>query len=85
MTGLFVSLGHNVVFMTAITAMVIAQILKSITSYHKLKEFRLERLIGTGGMPSSHTALVVGLAAAVNFNQAHSHPFSLLRWYSQVW
>ena len=78
MTGLFVALGHNIVFMTAMTAMVIAQILKSITSYLKLKEFRLERLMGTGGMPSSHTALVVALAAAVNFQAGPQSPMFAL-------
>jgi hypothetical protein len=74
MSDFFIALGHNIVFMTAISSMVIAQVLKAITSFHKIREFHLERLIGTGGMPSSHTALVVGLATAVNFQAGSQSP-----------
>lgn len=68
MGDFFASLGKNVVLMTAIASWAMAQFLKSITSYWKYREFRAERLVGAGGMPSSHTALVVSLAAAVWFH-----------------
>lgn len=69
MANFFVALGQNVVFMSAITAWFLAQILKTLTSYWKHGEFNLERLVGAGGMPSSHTALVVGLASAVGLHE----------------
>ena len=44
---------------------VMAQILKSITGVFKVKKFTLtEFFFGTGGMPSSHTAAVIGLLTA---------------------
>ncbi|MBP2653012.1 MAG: divergent family protein [Firmicutes bacterium] len=67
MADLFVAVGKNIVLMTAVTAWFTAQVLKSITSYWRHREFRAERLTGAGGMPSSHTSLVVGLASAVAF------------------
>jgi acid phosphatase family membrane protein YuiD len=54
--------------MTALTAWLIAQILKVIINYVMQSEMDMERLFGAGGMPSSHTALVVALAAAVAFH-----------------
>ena len=43
----------------------VAQILKSITGVFKVKKFTLtEFFFGTGGMPSSHTAAVMGLLTA---------------------
>jgi hypothetical protein len=51
--------------MTSITAWATAQVLKVFTNYFKAKKFDAERIVGAGGMPSSHTALVVSLAAAI--------------------
>ncbi|MDP3058035.1 MAG: divergent PAP2 family protein, partial [bacterium] len=39
--------------------------LKVMFYYIKEKHFRWERLIGSGGMPSAHAAIVTSLAAAV--------------------
>lgn len=55
-------IGKNIILMTAITAWFTAQVLKAITSYWRHGAFNAERLVGAGGMPSSHTALVVSLA-----------------------
>lgn len=41
-----------------------AQIIKTIINFAMNKKFNPERLIGSGGMPSSHAATVSGLAAA---------------------
>ncbi len=65
MAELIAALGKNIVLMSALTAWFLAQVLKTLTSYWKHREFRAERLVGAGGMPSSHTSLVVGLASAV--------------------
>lgn len=50
---------------TAIIAWAIAQIAKTITSGYKEKRINFRRLVGTGGMPSSHSAFVTSLATAI--------------------
>lgn len=74
MTELIAALGNNIVLMSALTAWFLAQVLKTLTSYWKHREFRAERLVGAGGMPSSHTSLVVGLASAVALHDGVSSP-----------
>lgn len=59
----------NVILATAFTAWMIAQILKTLTSYWKHGTLHFERLVGAGGMPSSHTALVVSLAWSVGLHE----------------
>ena len=63
----------NYVFISAVCAWLVAQILKGFTGVFKLKRFTLtEFFFGTGGMPSSHTAAVCGVmtAAVVKFGFA---------------
>lgn len=55
---------HNTVFMAAVAGWFIAQILKTIIHLILHKEFVTERLIGSGGMPSSHSATVCALSTA---------------------
>lgn len=74
MAELIAALGKNIVLMSALTAWFLAQVLKTLTSYWKHREFRAERLVGAGGMPSSHTSLVVGLASAVALHDGISSP-----------
>lgn len=42
-----------------------AQIIKTFLNFMKCDKFNAERLIGAGGMPSSHTAMVVSAVIAV--------------------
>ena len=65
MAELTALMGQNIILATAFTAWLSAQILKTITSYLKHGTVDFTRLVGAGGMPSSHTALVVSLAWAV--------------------
>lgn len=65
MAEFLVGIGQNIILMTALSAWFTAQLLKTMTSYWRHGSFNAERLIGAGGMPSSHTALVVSLAAGV--------------------
>lgn len=74
MGELMAAVGKNVILMSALTAWFLAQILKTITSFWKMKEFNAERLVGAGGMPSSHTSLVVALASAVAFHDGFDSP-----------
>ena len=44
-----------------LAAWLLAQITKTIISFFVTKEFRIERLVGDGGMPSCHSAIVSSL------------------------
>ncbi|MBR1833304.1 MAG: divergent PAP2 family protein [Ruminiclostridium sp.] len=52
----------NVVLFAAAASWLTAQVLKTIIYAVKYRTFRLERIWGAGGMPSSHSAFVCSLA-----------------------
>lgn len=54
----------NQIFLTAALGWLVAQILKTIIHLFLTREFIAERLVGSGGMPSSHSATVCALATA---------------------
>ena len=54
----------NHILISAVLAWAAAQIIKTFLVYRKTKELDLERLFGSGGMPSSHTAFVVAMATS---------------------
>lgn len=55
---------HNVIFVSAVLGWLIAQILKTIIHLFITKKLVVERMVGSGGMPSSHSATVCALATA---------------------
>lgn len=57
----------STLFISAISAWLAAQVLKTIIYAIIKRKFRLERMVGSGGMPSSHSATVCGLLTAVGF------------------
>ena len=56
---------QNRILMAALIAWVAAQLLKVLLDLLKNHKFSLERVVGSGGMPSSHTAFVVALVTSV--------------------
>ncbi len=52
----------NVVLIAAVAGWLMAQLIKSLIYSIKNKKFRAERIVGAGGMPSSHSAMVCSLA-----------------------
>lgn len=54
----------NEVLMSAVTGWIVAQVLKTIIDFALNKNFSVERLVGSGGMPSSHSATVCGLTTS---------------------
>ncbi len=56
---------NNPIFVSAILGWFIAQVLKTIIHLIITKKFVAERMVGSGGMPSSHSATVCGLVTAV--------------------
>lgn len=55
---------HNSIFLSAIIGWLVAQVLKTIIHLIVNKQFVAERMVGGGGMPSSHSATVCALATA---------------------
>lgn len=66
------SMSKNVVLMSALIAWFSAQMLKVVFYSWKNQAFKTEWLVGSGGMPSSHTALVVGLAVSIGSNDGYN-------------
>ena len=58
----------NVPLICAAISWLLAQIIKTVLHLIVTRKFDAERLIGTGGMPSSHSATVSSLAAAIAIN-----------------
>lgn len=59
-----VELLNNQVFVSAALGWLVAQVLKTLIHLILTKRFVVERMVGSGGMPSCHSATVCGLAAA---------------------
>ena len=52
-------------FLAAVLAWAAAQMIKVILDLTKNHKFSAERLVGAGGMPSSHTSFVIALVTSV--------------------
>lgn len=63
--GEIMGLFNNHILRVSILAWFIAQVLKVIITLLKEKRMDFTRFIGSGGMPSSHSAFVVSLATSV--------------------
>lgn len=67
MEELFLQLGQNKIFITMLSAWLIAQTLKVILGIVQKRRLDFRLFVGTGGMPSSHAAGASCLAAAIGF------------------
>lgn len=63
----FQELINNKIFIAAVTGWFVAQVLKTIIHVILTKEFVAERMVGSGGMPSSHSSTVCALVTATCF------------------
>ncbi len=61
----FATILDNHVLIVAISASLISQVIKLFIEFFRQKKFNLRVLVGTGGMPSAHSALVSALATGV--------------------
>ena len=57
----------NTVLISAVAAWFVAQVLKTLIDLWYTKEFSIERMWGSGGMPSSHSATVCALVISTAF------------------
>ncbi|MCD8131387.1 MAG: divergent PAP2 family protein [Lachnospiraceae bacterium] len=66
--NLILELLDNHVLMAAIIAWFAASVIKTLIHAFLNNEISLERMVGSGGMPSSHSATVCALALAAAFD-----------------
>lgn len=64
----------NEMVVSAALGWITAQVIKTLIDFAKNKKFDKERLYGTGGMPSSHSATVSGLGISVALNCGADSP-----------
>lgn len=64
----FSELFSNKIFVSAALGWMIAQVAKTIIHMIITKKFVAERLVGSGGMPSCHSATVCALTTATGMN-----------------
>lgn len=69
---------QNTVFWSAFTGWFVAQGIKVVLTLVKEKRFKLERIMGSGGMPSSHSATVVAATFAVGEKLGYYSPLFAL-------
>jgi len=65
MTDYLLDFSKNSIFWTSAAAWLIAQTIKVGIGVYKEKRFNFRWFVGTGGMPSSHTAAATALATSV--------------------
>lgn len=68
----------NPVVQTGFAAWFLAQSLKVVLGFIEEKRFNFKWFIGSGGMPSSHAALVMGVTVAVGLNEGFATPIFAL-------
>ena len=62
---LFRTIASNYVLTLCGLSWIAAQVMKFVINYIFARKFKFERLYGSGGMPSAHTALVTALVMGV--------------------
>ncbi len=68
----------NSILWSSLLAWFIAQFLKVVLTIIFMKKLDLRRFVGSGGMPSSHTALVVSLATSIGLAEGFDSPLFAL-------
>jgi uncharacterized protein len=65
---------NNPVFFACLIASIMAQLLKLPLEYLRTKQWDWSLILGTGGMPSSHSAVVTAAAVSVGHYQGFDTP-----------
>ncbi|KAJ3678132.1 hypothetical protein LUZ60_001935 [Juncus effusus] len=74
----YLAIFHNYPLISAVLAFAIAQTTKFLITWYKENRWDPKRLVGSGGMPSSHSSTVTALAMAVGFNEGFGSSFFAL-------
>ena len=64
----------NYLLSVSLTAWLIAQVLKTIINFILMGKFRVERMWGSGGMPSAHSAVSCSVTMSALLNYGFSSP-----------
>ncbi|MCR5626452.1 MAG: divergent PAP2 family protein [Lachnospiraceae bacterium] len=72
--NILLELLSNRILITGICGWLVAQVLKTIIYTVVNKSFRLERMVGDGGMPSAHSATVTSVAVSIGLFGSFSSP-----------
>lgn len=78
MAEAFAEVFRNKIFMTTLAAWIIAQTVKVTLGVVRQKKFDFRWFVGTGGMPSSHTAGASCLATAIGLNHGFDSAYFAL-------
>lgn len=71
-------LARNEILISSVSSWAIAQVIKTIINVIEMKKFDPERLVGAGGMPSSHSATVCALVMSVGLRYgADTYEFAM--------
>lgn len=65
---------HNEVFQVAFVSWFLAQFFKVVLTFISDGKINLYRMVGSGGMPSSHSSFVTGLTTAVGLVEGFETP-----------
>ncbi len=60
--NIFIEFFTNKIFLTAGVSWLLAQVIKTAINFHFTKKIDWERMVGSGGMPSCHSATVCALS-----------------------
>jgi acid phosphatase family membrane protein YuiD len=71
-------LAYNHVLWVTLFSWFVASTLKVAFNYMKEKKINFRRFVGSGGMPSTHSALVSALATAVGFETGWNSVFTAM-------
>ena len=75
MLDFLLSMVRNEVLVSAICSWILAQVVKTIIHLFATKKFVPERLIGSGGMPSCHSAAMCALTTSILINEGISSTY----------
>lgn len=78
MNNFFVQLFHNKYLIVPIITWFFIQTFKVIWDLVTTKKFNFKRIMGAGGMPSSHTAVVMSLSTLIGKEFGFDSPFFAL-------
>ena len=68
------TLGDNVGLVSAVIAVVVAQVLKPFSDWTVTGKFKVGLMVGSGGFPSSHSSLVTALATGAGYQSGLGDP-----------
>lgn len=70
----FYTITENRVLLAAVVAWFVSQGIKFFTCLIKTRKIKMDRIMGSGGMPSSHTASVMAATFSVGEIMGYNHP-----------